>query len=51
MAFNETTDIKGVESDVENETIYDLTGRKIEKITSPGVYIIGKKKVIIRNVK
>ena len=45
------TDIEAVESDVENETIYDLTGRKIEKITSPGVYIIGKKKVIIRNVK
>ena len=51
LEYDETTDIKGVESDVENETIYDLTGRKIEKITSPGVYIIGKKKVIIRNVK
>jgi hypothetical protein len=51
LDYDETTDIKAIESDVEDETIYDLTGRKIEKITSPGVYIIGKKKVIIRNIK
>ena len=51
LDYDETTGIEEIESDVQDETIYDLTGRKVEKVTSPGVYIIGKKKVIIRNIK
>ena len=51
LAYDETTGIKEIESEEENKDIYDLTGRKIEKITSPGIYIIGKKKVIVRNVE
>jgi hypothetical protein len=51
LTYDETTGIEAIESDNENKDIYDLTGRKIEKITAPGIYIIGKKKVIIRNVE
>lgn len=29
-------------------TIYDLTGRKIEKITSAGIYIINGNKVLVK---
>lgn len=32
----------------EKTTIYDLSGRKIEKITKPGIYIINGKKRIVR---
>ena len=42
-------DIKTTENIKQN--IYDLTGRKIEKITEPGIYIINKKKVIINKIK
>ena len=31
----------------EVKTIYDLTGRRIEKITTPGIYIIDGKKVVV----
>ena len=51
LAYDETTGIEAIESSNENKDIYDLTGRKIEKITAPGIYIIGKKKVIIRNLE
>ena len=30
------------------KTIYDLTGRKIETITKPGIYIVGGKKVLVK---
>ena len=46
---NNTTSIEEVKGENgEVETIYDLQGRKIEKITTSGVYIVGGKKVIIR---
>ena len=32
----------------EVKTIYDLTGRKVEAITAPGIYIIGGKKVLVK---
>ncbi len=32
----------------EAKAIYDLTGRKIETITKPGIYIIGGKKVLVK---
>ena len=40
-----------IEAAGEEQDIYDLTGRKIEKITAPGIYIINKKKVIVRNIE
>ena len=30
------------------KTIYDLTGRKIENITTPGIYIVNGKKVLVK---
>ena len=41
------TAIEGVETEVEN-TIYDLTGRKIETITKGGIYIVNGKKVLVK---
>ena len=32
----------------EGKAIYDLTGRRVERITSPGVYIVDGKKVLIK---
>ena len=47
-----TTDIEfvGTEGDVLEviETIYDLQGRKLDNITSPGIYIINGKKVFVK---
>ena len=30
------------------KTIYDLTGRRVEAITAPGIYIVGGKKVLVK---
>ena len=43
----EPTGIEGVDAEVE-QTIYDLTGRRIETITKAGIYIVGGKKVIVK---
>ena len=32
----------------EIKTIYDLTGRRVEAITAPGIYIVGGKKVLVK---
>jgi hypothetical protein len=36
--------------EVENEVkaIFDLTGRRVEAITAPGVYIVNGKKVLVK---
>ena len=42
-----TDGIDDINADAENAVIYDLTGRKIEKVTKAGIYIInGVKKVV-----
>ena len=52
VVFDATVGIESIESDDNGaKEIYDLTGRKIEKITAPGVYIVNKKKIIVRNVE
>ena len=44
-----TTGIDEVKSENGNvKTIYDLTGRKVEAITAPGIYIVGGKKVLVK---
>ena len=43
-----TTDIEKVESRNEKEEIYDLTGRKLERISGTGIYIINGKKVLVK---
>ena len=45
------TNVTGVEEiEIENvvKAIYDLTGRKIEQIVAPGMYIVNGKKVLVK---
>ena len=52
VVFDATVGIEAIESDDNGaKEIYDLTGRKIEKITAPGVYIVNKKKIIVKSVE
>ncbi len=39
-------EVKGENGNV--KTIYDLTGRRVEAITAPGIYIVGGKKVLVK---
>ena len=43
-----TTAIEGVEVENEVKAIYDLTGRRVEAITAPGIYIVNGKKVLVK---
>ena len=46
--WNGTTAIENVEVENEVKAIYDLTGRRVEAITAPGIYIVGGKKVLVK---
>lgn len=46
--FPGTTAIENVEVENEIKAIYDLTGRRVEAITAPGIYIVGGKKVLVK---
>ncbi|MBQ5888737.1 MAG: C10 family peptidase [Bacteroidaceae bacterium] len=48
FVFGGTTDIEDVEREGNEDTIYDLQGRKLTEITEPGIYIVGGKKVWIK---
>ena len=43
-----TTGIEKVEISNEKSEIYDLTGRRVEEITAPGIYIVGGKKTLVK---
>ena len=43
-----TTAIENVEVESAVKVIYDLTGRRVEAITAPGIYIVGGKKVLVK---
>ena len=43
-----TTAIENVEVENAVKAIYDLTGRKVEAITAPGIYIVNGKKVLVK---
>lgn len=43
-----TTAIESVEVENASNVIYDLTGRRVEAITAPGIYIVGGKKVLVK---
>lgn len=47
LIWKGTTNIEDVKVSGNNDTIYDLHGRKIEKITAPGLYIINNKVVSV----
>ena len=40
------SEMKGENAEV--KVIYDLTGRRVEAITTPGIYIVGGKKVLVK---
>ena len=40
------SEVKGENGEV--KAIYDLTGRKVNEITAPGIYIVGGKKVLVK---
>ena len=46
--FPGTTAIENVEVENEVKAIFDLTGRRVEAITAPGIYIINGKKVLVK---
>ena len=46
--FPGTTGIEEVEVENTVKAIYDLTGRKVNEITAPGIYIVGGKKVLVK---
>ena len=44
-----TTAIEGVEAEAAvSGKIYDITGREVKAITTPGIYIVGGKKVVVK---
>ena len=40
------SEVKGENGEV--KAIFDLTGRRVEAITAPGIYIVGGKKVLVK---
>ena len=44
-----TTGVEEVKTENGNvKTVYDLTGRRVEAITAPGIYIVNGKKVLVK---
>ena len=51
LYYDVASGIEDIDADGDGEkVIYDLTGRRIDEITAPGVYIINKKKVIVKDI-
>ena len=48
LAYDVPVGIRGIDAAGEKATIYDLSGRKVEKVQRGGVYIINGKKVSIK---
>ena len=46
--FPGTTAIENVEVENASNVIYDLTGRRVETISAPGIYIVNGKKVLVK---
>ena len=46
--FPGTTAIENVEVENEVKVIYDLTGRRVEAITAPGIYVVNGKKTLVK---
>ena len=43
-----TTGVENVVVENELKAIFDLTGRRVEAITAPGIYIVNGKKVLVK---
>ena len=50
FVYNEavTTEIETVVEEVENNAIYDLTGRRVNEISKAGVYVVNGKKILVK---
>ncbi len=48
VCTEDATSIEDINADENVEGIFDLTGRRIEKVTNPGMYIINGKKVLVK---
>ena len=46
--FPGTTGVENVEVENTVKVIYDLTGRRVEAITAPGIYIVNGKKMLVK---
>ena len=46
--YEGTTGVEEVEVENTVKAIYDLTGRKVNEITAPGIYIVNGKKVLVK---
>ena len=46
--FGGTTAIEEVETEAAETVIYDLTGRRVNKITKAGVYIVNGRKILVK---
>ena len=47
--WNGTTGISEVKGESGNvKVVFDLTGRRVENITAPGIYVVGGKKVLVK---
>ena len=44
----DTTGVENVVVENEIKAIYDLTGRRVEAITAPGIYVVNGKKVLVK---
>lgn len=42
------TAIENVVAEVENSAIYDLTGRRVNEMTTPGIYIVNGRKMFVK---
>ena len=42
------TSIESINAELEETAIYDLTGRRVEKITTAGIYIINNRKQVVK---
>jgi uncharacterized membrane protein len=42
------TSIESINAESEETAIYDLTGRRVEKITAAGIYIINNRKQVVK---
>ena len=43
-----TEGIENVNAATESKGVYDLVGRKVKKVTTPGIYIVDGKKVLVK---
>ena len=49
FVFAETTGIEEVKKETEQiQTIYDMAGRRLQRISRPGIYIVNGKKVLVK---